>query len=577
MKSLLRLLANLLQDCGRRCSADLSRDFIEIERRVKHEGISFCTISLPSFGAGFDACLERGYITRDLFKGFKHWKKSSPLPAFLHGLVVLVFDTDGVLLPNPSKEAIRSVRQICYFYKKVELPCSPERVSKAIERYKECDQQIGKLSDLDPRFISELEVVRDLVMLPMLYSVDKAIYEGSHVPRHGPGATAERISGNQKYVIRTWHSRLEEYFPLSRFGFHDELVASLEADKIDLLEPADEHPVRVVTVPKTLKTPRVIAIEPVCMQYTQQSLCELIMDAAEGFRLAPSHINFRDQTINGALALLSSSTRENATLDLSEASDRVSYELVKHLFGVFPSLWGAIDACRSTSAQVGDEVIQLKKFASMGSALCFPVESLVFYMISVLGCVWADGRHASRGAITKALNEVYVYGDDIIVPSTKARTVSRALEAYGLKVNTSKSFWNGKFRESCGVDAYDGELVTPTYCRTLLPSTRADVRSIVSSVSLGNQLFKKGYYLASDYVRRRVEALLGPLPTLNDGSALGWLWSLLEQTKVRFNRILQRRETLSYQVVPRQDADEIDAASPHHRRKTTWPRPSSGT
>lgn len=557
MKSLLRLLANLLQDCGRRCSADLSRDFIEIERRVKHEGISFCTISLPSFGAGFDTCLERGYVTRDVFKGFKHWKKSSPLPAFMRGLVAQVFDTDGVLLPHPSKEAIRSVRQICYFYKKIELPCTPAREAKAFERYKECDAEVKDESELDPKFISELEFISDQVLIPMLYPVDRAVYYGEHVPRHGPGATAERISGNQKYNLKLWHTRLEEHFPFPLFACPNELVSADMAATVDFVEPDREHPVRVISVPKTLKTPRIIAIEPVCMQYTQQALAPLLMDAAEGFSLAPRHINFRDQSINGNLALRASLDRSNATIDLSEASDRVPYWLVAKVFSRFPSLWGAIDACRSSTADVNGVHIKLKKFASMGSALCFPVESIMFYMIATLGCVWAEGRHATRSSVLAALCEVYVYGDDIIVPRRKARTVMRALEAFGLKVNTSKSFVEGFFRESCGVDAYEGELVTPTYCRTLLPDNRTDVRRVVSAVSLGNQLFDKGLFLACSYVRRRVEALLGPLPTLSDGSALGWKWSLPVAPRLRFNKKLFRREALSYVVEMKREVDVV--------------------
>jgi hypothetical protein len=49
------------------------------------------------------------------------------------------------------------------------------------------------------------------------------------LPRHGPGQTQERISGNQKWRFMRWHSRLEEVgFTYDRFGRSSNLATAEE-------------------------------------------------------------------------------------------------------------------------------------------------------------------------------------------------------------------------------------------------------------------------------------------------------------------------------------------------------------
>jgi len=93
-------------------------------------------------------------------------------------------------------------------------------------------------------------------------------------PKHGKGAVATKVLQNQKYDWRIWHSRLEEYFPSSDYCYNNSNSFLAESSKITFVDPEQEQPVRVVMVPKTLKTPRVIAVEPACMQYAQQTLMQ---------------------------------------------------------------------------------------------------------------------------------------------------------------------------------------------------------------------------------------------------------------------------------------------------------------
>jgi hypothetical protein len=93
-----------------------------------------------------------------------------------------------------------------------------------------------------------------------------------------------------------------------------------------------------------------------------------------------------------------------------------------------------------------------------------------------------------------------------------------ALNQFGFKVNTHKSFWKGNFRESCGMDAYSGIDVTPTYMRRLLPVDRTDSHGVASTVALANQFYLKGMWRTAKFLRKVVEDLLGSLSAINMAS-----------------------------------------------------------
>jgi hypothetical protein len=140
---------------------------------------------------------------------------------------------------------------------------------------------------------------------------------------------------------------------------------------------------------------------------------------------------------------------------MKEASDRLSSKLVEILFG---DQYKYFDACRAQKYVVlgkNREVLiedEIHSYAPMGNATTFPVQSLVFWAICVASL--QRQRHRLPGA-------VFVFGDDIEVPTECAQGVIDDLESFGLLVNKEKSFFNGFFRESCGVDAFNGTDVTP--------------------------------------------------------------------------------------------------------------------
>jgi len=108
-------------------------------------------------------------------------------------------------------------------------------------------------------------------------------------------------------------------------------------------------------------------------------------------------------------------------------------------------------------------------------------------------------------SIRKVAKEVRVFGDDIIVPSDSTAVTLAALAHLGLKVNPAKTFCTGKFRESCGVDAFDGNNVSKVSILAMpAVSTPESVASIVDS---HNNFYQKGYYEVCEYLRRTVTSL----------------------------------------------------------------------
>jgi hypothetical protein len=183
-----------------------------------------------------------------------------------------------------------------------------------------------------------------------------------------------------------------------------------------------------------------------------------------------------------------------ATLDLSEASDRVPNWLVEELLDNWPHVNEAFQVVRSLRADVPTVgVIPLHKYASMGSALTFPVEAMVFSAIVLTGMLQRDSSALTWKSIKEFRDEVRVYGDDIIVPTDYAVTAMRSLEFFGFKVNSAKSFWTGGFRESCGKEYWRGQDVSIVKFRQVLPRSLRDVTEIMSTVDTRNQLFQAGH------------------------------------------------------------------------------------
>ncbi|DAD51815.1 TPA_asm: RNA-directed RNA polymerase, partial [ssRNA phage Gephyllon.2_1] len=565
---LLELWHCVYQDACAECSVNPdSRDFDYVKARVEDEGLSFLTITLPSFCRDFERSLADERIDSVLFRNFR---KRLAIPAFLQGMLSLVFNRrTGVLDDSPREHprdtavVVKSVRQCCRLFNKLQATCLPEREAEALRGFSSIEQALASSTILSTD-LRDFDRVSRLLWDDMFRSFSCDAID----PRHGPGTTSDGTTGNRKYRWMTWHERLEPFFPFLGFCLPLGAYSSKEFEQVRFVQPNDELPSRVILVPKTMKAPRTIAAEPLPAQYVQQAIRSYLYRKIESSDMTAGHVNFTDQTINQNLAIVGSKDGSMATLDLSDASDRVVLGLVHHMLSGNVDLLDAVLACRTERAKLPDGSIigPLEKFASMGSALCFPIESMVFYTICVATLLKERKLPFDRASVLRVRGEIFVYGDDIIVPSHEAEAVRDSLHRYLCKVNTHKSFWTGRFRESCGVDAYDGKRVTPVYVRRLFPVDRRSQTELISICATANLFASRGYLLSSEFLFKRIERILGKLPYVRENSpALGRivfdsvsLAHLIRLNRTRWNRKLQRLEISAWVVEPAYRADKLE-------------------
>jgi len=213
---------------------------------------------------------------------------------------------------------------------------------------------------------------------------------------------------------------------------------------------------RYLTVPKTGLIDRSIAVEPAINLFYQLGLGTSIRNR---LRSRARWDLDRAQDIHRAMAQTSSITREFCTLDLSNASDTVSLELVRLLLP--PAWFRELNALRSPFTFVDGRWCKLEKFSSMGNGFTFELETLIFAaLMSVL--LIQNGRSGRLGV------DVFVFGDDILIPDDLASQAEVVLRYCGFSLNREKSFSGSVgFRESCGGDFFEGADVRSYYIKEL--------------------------------------------------------------------------------------------------------------
>lgn len=212
---------------------------------------------------------------------------------------------------------------------------------------------------------------------------------------------------------------------------------------------------KVVTVPKNAKTDRTIGIEPRGNMFLQKGVGRLIRKS-----LKRVGVDLDDQSRNQFLASIAQE-QGLSTIDLKMASDTVCREVVWKLL---PFEWASyLDDVRCHKYVLPDSSIgEFEKFSSMGNGFTFELESLIFWSL-----VRATVDDESTSEDTPP-NCCAVYGDDIICPQQSANELISVLALTGFTTNTSKTFIEGRFFESCGRHYYDGVDVTPIYQKEIV-------------------------------------------------------------------------------------------------------------
>lgn len=557
---------------------EVSRDIVEIHRRTKNEGIGFLTKTLPSLGKAIDRSLSLGVMLQ--FKGFKK-APGTQLPAFAGKLISILFSNEGLPLQaklgEPDQQeltgtglnqsgssntadsrreaqvvALKALRQICYLVYKLNIPYHEKQTNKVIKDFIETDRLLsprggGKgATGMD----SQILLTAKRLIGRILCNSDPL----SGIPKHGPGAVATGEQSPGKHAFSRLYSRLERVYKVDHWFYLNATHLSHEFDKLQQLRPEKSGCAKVVLVPKDSRGPRLISMEPLENQWIQQAQMSVLVQTLESHPLTKGRINFADQSINGRLALEGSTYPYRwSTLDMKEASDRVSLRLVHSLF---PKRWfEALYASRSSHTLLPDGTkVRLKKFAPMGSAVCFPVEALVFWALGVSALI----NHKQK-RLREAAANLFVYGDDIITDTEDHSIVCQTLERFDLLVNKDKCCVAGPFKESCGVDAFHGVPVTPLRLREPWSSSRKS-GTLLSWVAFSNAAWERGMFVTARIVEELIQFIWNDsIPTISslDPAVCCFIRPQLDtrphtqpKVKFRFNKRFQRREVQGIALRP---------------------------
>lgn len=584
VEELLRLYAAVFQDVAYRYPAlrqGLERDLTRVGDALKQRGLHAACVDLPALGKHLDRSLSEGQYIASGLPLSRRQSVAVPIPKFLGGLYLLVFESDGRLKGEADVEAVLCLRQILYLAKAAHLQCGPDKViaemrsfvetdanlpipeafwdseesdrQEAIETYRgfaESKIYTSRVRSLPPEearvmsvLLGNLDVVSGLLATTLgSYSYEEWSF------RHGPGAIAERkVDGHwKKFHWKSWPDRLQRVFPIDACGYYSALDW---VDRLDETISGEEPYSRLIDVPKTYSKPRLIAAEPGAHMWCQQNIWHYLSTRVRDSWIG-QFIWFNDQTRNQRLCTVGSRDGSLATIDLSAASDRVSCHAVGQLFRGNPELLVALKASRTRWVRIPKLakkplMLKLNKFSTMGSACTFPVETLLFFCVAISAVLTQRSMRPTLKNIKRLEEEVTVFGDDIIVPVDSRELVCKSLGLLDFKVNAAKTFGAGRFRESCGVDAFRGHDVTPAKWNGLYTG---EPESYAAQIDMSNNFYSKFFVHVSSVLDGSIEKWRKPpLVTMTSGFPGFRSFvrpSLPNFSKVRWNEDLQTTEYL---------------------------------
>jgi hypothetical protein len=576
------------------------RDLTRIRTLCETRGERTIFIDLPSCAKSFDYALSRGVLD---IKKLAILGNRDGLPEFMHSTFAKVFDSNGRLWrEDPDPMAVQAIRQVLLLYKKVEIPCSEEATRHEVKAFFSMDRALRPISE--PWFslefsnargslsdASSLDDVPDLFgretwpasLIRLTQRVCDQIVQRFHhfdpeaiVGNHGPGAVSDAKSGTDKYLFPTWAPALERVFPRDLHGCANTRVFDYEVWYDNMVPNLQRtRPAKLIPVNKTQEKPRLIASEPTANQFIQGGLRKFIRRQIESGVLQSS-IAISDQSKSMDLAVRASMDSSISTVDLSNASDRLSCWTVERVFRKASGLLMGLAAARSQHI-VDEKYTQthalLNKYAPQGNATVFPIQSIVYCCLAYAAVIWSTPGTKVRSdanlwaSILEVSNRVRVFGDDIILPTHALPALSSLLELCQLKVNGAKSHYSGIFAESCGMDAFKGTDVTPVYLASVEDEVApGDVQSVID---ISNGCYRAGLLNLGNRVMRQIPQIIfdelcmsrqpGPSTLLFTYS------SGIQAKRVRYNNALQRDEYRTLVSLPKSDFEKRDTWSSLHQ------------
>jgi len=399
----------------------------------------------------------------------------------IKGCLIEIFRSGFAIAGDGGEvRCIRAIRQVSSFLKKLDVN-RPDMESQMYEDFFSFEAFLA--SDVPERsqsaeYIKDVRSMRDILMGSL-----SEFTMVPYVPGHGPGAVSNTS-------VKCWYDKHSSACTDARVGYllgHAGLGA--QSDYLPLVkEDKSTRTSRYICVPKTWKKLRGISAEPSELQYWQQGVLDRIDQMFLHDEWWQRRINLHSQERSRQLALQGSLDGSFATVDLSAASDSVTLQLVRDLFGK-THLGRWLLGTRSTHTTCEGKTIRINKFAPMGSACCSPVECMIF-------CLAAEVAVRRTYRSFRGTKQICVFGDDIVIPSVAVDELFAILAHLGFSVNTEKSFWKGNFREACGVEAWRGYDIAPCRFRSWkgFATCGSDCEDLASMVALANEFYARGLH-----------------------------------------------------------------------------------
>jgi hypothetical protein len=486
-----------------------------IVRRITSEGITFVSKSLPDLGKACETSIISGEPIK-VPKTFNcHWK--SVLPSLMWEQFHVLFDDTGTPRQTETEDAVWAyfvIRQVCLAFSKAKDIPSRMTPDEAMTSFKERIVEQPAITAPSWLLNEARALIRRIVMdgdglHPMLKQ-----WVETPIGKHGPGAVAEKEKGLDK-----WNFRRIDGADLRLYRFND---------RSPLPQGVAKPYSRLCVVPKDFKSLRSICIEPKEFQFAQQGIWKCLKDLLHENRLSRKAINFEHQEYSAELC----KRKDLATIDLKDASDTVRLKLCRLLFP--KEFFSLVTRYRSRKIAVKGDLVRPTCFASMGSALCFPIETMVFWAIARVSIhpeTWAK--------------PVRVFGDDIVVPKEDAQFVVKMLESCGFKVNHSKTCIDTPIRESCGAYTYASRDVRVVRFKASHCDDPRDWISLIESARLLNEMMlSKSAYSVALQLKQFWHVPFGHfgLPKSPEGYSCQSRWNAkLQRRELRLPRLVMRQ------------------------------------
>lgn len=518
---------------------DLEKDWeVLLERYANASGVQ----SLALLGKA----MEKALITKELLEIPNSFARAegSNLPELFYQLFQTIFFESGLRRYETISEESKYASGTVFILRQVLLAFSKlEDIEPSTDQDEEWERFLFRIttagSDIRWQQIKDnILVARRL--LANFFAIDPtsnttlgAMFEqwmDNPFGRHGPGAVAGRETGMGKYHFSHIPGIPEDIYNInSEYGF-------MRLRGVVIAQA------RACMVPKDFRGRRIICIEPKELMFAQQGLMSVLFDRAHEWHATKRAINFNDQRVSQRLC----KNYRYSTIDLKDASDSVSLCLLRLLFP--RKAFKLLTRYRSRSIETPIGIADSYRTAfTMGNALCFPIETITFWALSLASMIVADTADLNKALFRTQLMlqnptsgywrkyRLQVFGDDIIVPKRYDDEIRRVLTCCSFTINRNKSCNDSLIREACGAYYYAGFDVRITRFRI---ASGTNHQSWISWASNAQELNSRGFFRAAIAICTKMQNIapvpygfLG-LPGQRDISA----------SLYRYNALLQRVE-----------------------------------